>query len=85
MAAQRLLLGATRDNSLEVRYFGEHPSRFSDVPSSHPAYNAMALCSERGIMQSDVMTGNFNPAGFIDGADALLIIRTLQNSLRMTF
>ena len=85
MAVQRLLVVATRDNSLEVRYFGESPSRFSDVPSSHPAYNAMALCSERGIMQSDVMTGNFNPAGYIDGADALLIIRTLQNSLRMTF
>ena len=85
MAVQRLLVVATRDNSLEVRYFGESPSRFSDVPSSHPAYNAMALCSERGIMQSDVMTGKFNPSGNIDGADALLIIRTLQNSLRMTF
>ena len=85
MAVQRLLVVATRDNSLEVRYFGESPSRFSDVPSSHPAYNSMALCSERGIMQSDVMTGKFNPAGNIDGADALLIIRTLQNSLRMTF
>ena len=77
MAVQRLLVVATRDNSLEVRYFGESPSRFSDVPSSHPAYNAMALCSERGIMQSDVMTGKFNPTGNIDGADALLIIRTL--------
>ena len=85
MSVQRLLVVATRDNDLEVRYFGESPSRFSDVPSSHPAYNAMALCSERGIMQSDVMTGKFNPSGNIDGADALLIIRTLQNSLRMTF
>jgi len=85
MSVQRLLVVATRDNNLEIRYFGESPSRFSDVPSSHPAYNAMALCSERGIMQSDVMTGNFNPSGKIDGADALLIIRTLQNSLRMTF
>jgi len=85
MSVQRLLVVATRDNDLEIRYFGESPSRFSDVPSSHPAYNAMALCSERGIMQSDVMTGKFNPSGKIDGADALLIIRTLQNSLRMTF
>ena len=85
MAVQRLLVVATRDNSLEVRYFGENPSRFSDVPSSHPAYNAMAICSERGIMQSDVMTGKFNAAGYVNGADALLIIRTLQNSLRMTF
>ena len=85
MSVQRLLVVATRDNSLEVRYFGENPSRFSDVSSSHPAYNAMALCSERGIMQSDVMTGKFNAAGYVDGADALLIIRTLQNSLRMSF
>jgi|TARA_B100001996_G_scaffold319175_1_gene262946 Tfp pilus assembly protein PilF len=85
MSVQRLLVVATRDSDLEIRYFGESPSRFSDVPSSHPAYNAMALCSERGIMQSDVMTGKFNPSGKIDGADALLIIRTLQNSLRMTF
>ena len=85
MSVQKLLVVATRDNSLEVRYFGENPSRFSDVSSSHPAYNAMALCSERGIMQSDVMTGKFNAAGHIDGADALLIIRTLQNSLRLSF
>jgi tetratricopeptide (TPR) repeat protein len=85
MAVQRLLVAATRDPSLETRYFGESPSRFSDVPSSHPAYNAMALCTERGIMQADVMTGRFNPNGPVSGADALLIIRTLQNSLRMTF
>lgn len=85
MAVQRLLVAATRDQSLETRYFGENPSRFSDVPSSHPAYNAMALCSERGVMKADVMNGAFNPAGFVGGADALLIIRTLQSSLRMTF
>lgn len=85
MAVQRLLVVATRDHGLETRYFGENPSRFSDVPSSHPAYNAMALCSERGIMQADVMTGNFNPTGDVSGADALLIIRTLQTSLRITF
>jgi len=85
MAVQRLLVAATRDAGLETRYFGESPSRFSDVPSTHPAYNAMALCTERGIMQADVMTGKFNPAGNMSGADALLVIRTLQTSLRMTF
>jgi tetratricopeptide (TPR) repeat protein len=85
MAVQRLLVVATRDESLETRYFGEAQSRFSDVPSSHFAYNAMALCAERGIMQSDVITGRFDPAGNVAGADALLIIRTLQTSLRMTF
>lgn len=85
LAVQRLLVVATRDNSLETRYFGENPSRFSDVPSSHFAYNAMALCTERGIMNADMITARFDPNGNISGADALLIIRTLQNSLRQTF
>lgn len=85
MAVQRILVAATRDASLETRYFGESPSRFSDVPSSHFAYNAMALCSERGIMKADLMTGRFEPAGKVNGADALLIIREVQSSLRITF
>ena len=85
IAVQRLLVVATRDESLETKYFGEPQSRFSDVPSSHFAYNAMALCAERGIMQADMMTGRFMPTGPVTGADALLIIRGLQSSLRMTF
>jgi hypothetical protein len=85
MAVQRILATTTRDSGLETRYFGESPSRFSDVSSSHFAYNAMALASERGIMKADMMTGQFNPGGTISGADALLIIREIQNSLRISF
>ena len=85
MAVQRILVTATRDASLDTRYFGESPSRFTDVPSSHFAYNAMALCAERGIMKADMMTGRFDPAGKVNGADALLIIREIQSSLRLTF
>jgi tetratricopeptide (TPR) repeat protein len=85
MAVQRILVAATRDASLATRYFGESPSRFSDVPSSHFAYNAMALCAERGIMKADLMTGQFKPTGNVSGADALLIIREIQSSLRITF
>jgi len=85
MAVQRILAGVTNDPTLNTRYFGESPSRFSDVPSSHFAYNAMALCAERGIMQADMMTGRFDPTGHVGGADALLIIRAIQNALRITF
>ena len=85
MAVQSLLVLVTKDGGLETRYFGESPSRFSDVPSSHYAYNAMALCTERGIMHADMITGNFNPSGPVTGADALLIIRGIQSSVRMTF
>ena len=85
LAIQRILSIVTGDAGLETRYFGENPSRFQDVPSSHPAYNAMALCSERGIMQADMITGRFKPNLPVAGADALLSIRSFQNALRMTF
>ena len=85
LAIQRILSVVTGDAGLETRYFGESPSRFQDVTSSHPAYNAMALCSERGIMQADMITGRFQPNLPVSGADALLSIRTFQNALRMTF
>ena len=85
LAIQRILSIITGDPKLETRYFGESPSRFQDVPSSHPAYNAMALCSERGIMQADMLTGRFQPGLPVAGADALLSIRSFQNALRVTF
>jgi tetratricopeptide (TPR) repeat protein len=85
MAIQRLLTIVTGDAGLETRYFGENPSRFQDVPSSHPAYNAMALCAERGFMQADMITGRFGPGESVAGADALLSIRSFQNALRITF
>ena len=84
-AVAKILTMVTRDQSLETRYFGENPSRFSDVSSSHFAYPAMALCSERGIMKADLVTGGFKPNGNVGGADALLIIRSVQTSLRVTF
>lgn len=85
LAIQRILSFVTGDAGLETRYFGESPSRFQDVTSSHPAYNAMALCSERGIMQADMITGRFQPNLPVSGADALISIRSFQNALRMTF
>ena len=63
LAVQRLLVVATKDESLETKYFGEAQSRFSDVPASHFAYNAMAICTERGIMEIDMMNNRFNPIG----------------------
>ncbi len=85
LAIQRILTIVTGDAELEMRYFGENPSRFQDVLSSHPAYNAMAVCAERGIMQADMMTGKFHPSSPVSGADALLSIRSFQNALRITF
>jgi len=84
-AVERLLVVARRDESLETKYFGEPQQRFSDLPSSHYAYNAAAVCTESGIMEIDMITRQFNPNGDVTGADTLLLIRKLQDALRMTF
>lgn len=79
-----ILVAATGDKSLATKHFGEQ-SMFPDLPSSHPAYNAAALCASRGLLQADMESGNFEPEGSISGAEALLGIRKFQNILRQEF
>ena len=80
---QNLLMLITDDPKLATKFFGEE-SHFPDVSSSHPAYNAIVLCVERGIMKANI-DGSFGLTSHLSGADALLTIREFQNSLRMTF
>ncbi|NQT24290.1 S-layer homology domain-containing protein [candidate division KSB1 bacterium] len=81
---QNILLAVTHDDALATKYIGS-PSRFPDVNPTHYAYNAICLSVDRGIMKANTMDGAFGMADPVSGADALLIIRELQNNLRMTF
>jgi len=81
---QNILIVVTGDDALATKYIGSE-SRFPDVNATHFAYNAICLSVDRGIMKADTMTGAFLMRETISGADALLIIRELQNALRMTF
>jgi tetratricopeptide (TPR) repeat protein len=80
---QNILILSSGDPSLATKYFGEE-SHFPDVNSSHPAYNAIVLCIDRGIMKTK-MDGSFGLKDNVSGADALLTIRDFQNALRLTF
>ena len=84
MFLQNVLIAVTGDNSLATKYIGS-VSRFPDVNPSHYAYNAICLVVDRGIMKADTIDGAFGMTEPVSGADALLIIRELQNALRMTF
>jgi hypothetical protein len=84
-AILNILIRVSKDKSLSTKYLGEVPSRFPDLSSSHYAYSAAAICVERGILSVDKTTGAFGPEDTVSGADALLIIRELQNQLRITF
>ncbi|MCD6578836.1 S-layer homology domain-containing protein [bacterium] len=74
------------DNNTKVtkKYLGEN-SHFPDVRSDYFAYNSIALCVDRGILQVKSLNGEFGPDDTISGAEALLAIRALQNALRLTF
>ena len=74
----------TGDDNLSTRYVGES-SPFPDVRQDSFAFNAISLNVNRGIMSADTLTGRFRPEDTITGAEALLIIRELQNAVRMEF
>ena len=80
---QNILILTSGDQSLATKYIGED-SHYPDVNSAHYAYNAIALCVERGILKTK-MDGSFGLSDSISGADALLSIRDFQNALKQTF
>ena len=81
---QNIMAAVTHEEGLSTKYIGTQ-SRFPDVNPTHYAYNAICLAVDRGIMTANTMDGAFGMSNPVSGADALLIIRELQNHLRMTF
>ena len=84
MVNQGLLIMLSGDSALATRYIGE-TSRFPDVRGDFYAYNAIALSTERGIMEAERRSGAFRPGDPVSGSEALLMMRELQNAFRMEF
>ena len=77
-----ILIKATGDEKLATKFIGS-PSPFPDLRNDLPYYNAVMVCTTRGIMETkDLATGEFDPMGSVSGADALLIIRKLQSVIK---
>jgi len=78
-----ILIKLTGDEKLATEFVGSK-SPFPDVRSDLPYFNAVMVVTSRGIMEAEnLATGEFNPLGSIDGADALLVIRKLKNVLKI--
>lgn len=83
MMIEDMIATATHDPQLSTRHIGQ-PSPFPDVRSDAASFNAVMVCTTRGIMEpADVLKGQFKPEGPITGADALLVIRKLREELRV--
>ncbi|MBN2071136.1 MAG: S-layer homology domain-containing protein [Candidatus Krumholzibacteriota bacterium] len=72
------------DENLSTKYIGQ-TSPFPDVGSAHFAFNAIRVCTEKGIMKTGLKDNSFHPGDAVSGADALLIIKAIQDQLRTVF
>jgi len=72
-----VLIKLTGDDKLATAYFGQDKSPFPDVRSTSPFYNAVINMTTRGIMEGE-LSGEFRLNDPVDGADALLAIRVLN-------
>jgi tetratricopeptide (TPR) repeat protein len=72
-----ILIAILGDKSLATKYVGTSPSRFPDVNTSSPYYNAICNMVDKGIMKAE-MSGEFGIEYPVSGADALLVIRLLK-------
>ena len=72
-----VLIKLTGDEKLATAYFGQDKSPFPDVRSTSPFYNAVINMTTRGIMEGE-LSGEFRLNEPVDGADALLAIRVLN-------
>ena len=74
----------TNDTSLATKYIG-NVSPFVDVRNDIPYFNAIMVCTTKGIMEPkmDIRQDIFDPRGSVSGADALLAIRRLKEDLEI--
>lgn len=82
MMIEDILIKVSGDKSLATKFIGSQ-SPFPDLRSDLPFFNAVMVCTSRGIMEArDMTTGEFGPMDPVSGADALLIIRRVKEELK---
>ena len=81
MMIEDILIKLTGVDDLATRFIGSI-SPFPDLRNDLPYFNAVMICTTRGIMVAkDLVTGEFDPTGPVSGADALLSIRLLNSQI----
>ena len=81
MMIEDILIKLTGVDDLATRFIGS-VSPFPDLRNDLPYFNAVMICTTRGIMVAkDLATGEFDQMGPVSGADALLSIRMLKSQI----
>ena len=78
MMLSDILIKHTGVDDLATRFIGS-VSPFPDLRNDLPYFNAVMICTTRGVMVAkDLATGEFDARGPVSGADALQAIRILK-------
>jgi hypothetical protein len=77
-----VLMKLTGDEKLATAFFGQDRSPFPDVKPTSPFYNAVLNMTTRGIMEGE-LSGEFRINDPVDGAEAILAIRMLQQRINI--
>jgi len=82
MILEDVLVRASNEPELATRYIGQ-TSPFDDLRADHPAFNAAMLTTTRGLLESGVRSGAFEPLAPVSGVDALLAVKRLKEELQV--
>ncbi len=82
MILEDIFARATNDPGLYTRFIGQ-ASPFTDVRSDLPYFNAVMLCTTRGVLNTGVRSGTFSPLSPVSGVDAVLAIKKLKSELNV--
>jgi hypothetical protein len=76
------LIKLTGDEKLATAFFGQERSPFPDVKPTALFYNAVLNMTTRGIMEGE-LSGEFRISDPVDGAEAILAVRMLQQRINI--
>ncbi|NJB66638.1 tetratricopeptide (TPR) repeat protein [Desulfobaculum xiamenense] len=82
MVFEDVIVRATGRDRLATEFIGIK-STIADVRGDHPAFNAIMLCTTRGVMGTDLRSGAFRPLDGVSGVDALLAVQRLKRDLAL--
>ncbi|MBW7956703.1 MAG: S-layer homology domain-containing protein [Deltaproteobacteria bacterium] len=82
LALEDIVIKLSGDEKIATAFLGHRHSPFPDVEPSSPWYNAIMSVTTRGLMET-ALSGEFRPDEYVDGAEAIMAVRTLKHHLNV--
>lgn len=80
LALEDIVIKLSGDEKIATAFLGHRRSPFPDVEPSSSWYNAIMSVTTRGLMEA-ALSGEFRPDEYVDGAEAVMAVRTLKHRL----